>query len=178
MWKPWNTLILYSSFKPEEEKIDQRTHGCLLSCVCEHCWKQGWPYETLVYTLQYFSSPVFKTTELTQAWGCQQLCSNKLWLCTRANYCWSPREMDYFLPESAWAAAEWILCAKPFAWVLLFSTLNPETEAEQKSSNLPRAEERHRLQGERGGAGDSQDTFITWQIVLSYQHALQGKLTT
>lgn len=59
-----------------------------------------------------------------------------------------------------------------------FSILNPEIEAEQKLNNLPGAEERHRLQGERGGAGDSQDTFITWQIVLSYQHALQGKLTT
>lgn len=63
-------------------------------------------------------------------------------------------------------------------WVLLFSVLNPEIEAEQKLSNLPEAEERPRLQGERGGAGDSQDTFTTWQIVLSYQHALQGKLTT
>lgn len=59
-----------------------------------------------------------------------------------------------------------------------FTVFHPESEAEQKLGSLPEAEERHRLQGERGGAGDSQDTFITWQIVLSYQHALQGKLTT
>lgn len=75
---------------------------------------------------------------------------------------------------------KWILCAKPFAWILLFSFLNAEW-------NWGRAEikrfargwtERHKLQGERGGIGDSWDICITWQLVLSYQHALQGKLTT
>lgn len=135
----------------------------LMKPLCAHC-----------SILAVLSSRLLKL----QVWGCQRLCSNKPWLCTQANYCWSPREPDYFLTESAWAAAEWVLCAKPFVWVLLFSVLNPEIEAEQKLSNLPEAEERPRLQGERGGAGDSQDTFTTWQIVLSYQHALQGKLTT
>lgn len=95
--------------------------------------------------LQYFSSPVLKATETpwsyTSLWM-PAICNNKPWLCTQANYCWSQRETDYFLPESAWAAAEWVLCAEPFAWVLLFSILNAEIEAEQKLRDLPEAEQR------------------------------------
>lgn len=88
------------------------------------------------------SSRFLRLLEVTQVYGCQQLCNTKPWLCTQANYCWSQRELDCFLPESAWAAAEWILRAEPFAWVLLFSILNVEIEAEQKLSSLPETEQR------------------------------------
>lgn len=117
--------------------------------------------------------------EVTQVYGChQQLCNNKPWLCTQANYCWSQREPDYFLPESAWAAAEWILCAEAFAWVLLFSILNAEIEAEQKFSDLPEAEQRGTgYKGKEVGLVTPK-MYSSIGRLLSYQHALQGKLTT
>lgn len=92
--------------------------------------------------LGVLSSRLLRLLKATRAYGCQQLRNNTPWLCTQANYCWSQRKLDYFLAESAWAAAEWILRAEPFAGVLLFSILSAEIEAEQKLSNLPEAEQR------------------------------------
>lgn len=102
-------------------------------------WSSCMLYRSILAVL---SSRLLRHLEVPQVYGCQQLCNNKPWLCTQANYCWSQREPDYFLPESAWSAAESILRAEPFAWVLLFSILNAEIEAEQKLSDLPEAEQR------------------------------------
>lgn len=98
--------------------------------------KGGFTLTKLMYApLQYLRSPVLKIWD-----------SVKLHKFTDASSPAIPTHGSALRPITAEVKGSWIVsCQKVlelFAWVLLFSILNAEIEAEQKISNLPEAEQR------------------------------------